>query len=172
MGIDSLLVSSQDTINLPCVSVKAFQLIKSLFLTKSSTLDQFFSFDFFIVGKAVSISNLCITPKEFLSRLGDFGQYCPVSLARTGELVDCSTARSLDLAAEFRGRYYKLENQEKRDEFLAHPEQYVPPLAPRRLPSPDLLPKRRTPLEVKTMFPMRLELQGYCSVTYLDGKLR
>ncbi|XP_071818767.1 adenylate kinase 9-like isoform X4 [Apostichopus japonicus] len=123
-------------------------------------------------GKAVSIADLCITPKEFLSRLGDFGQYCPVSLARTGELVDCSTARSLDLAAEFRGRYYKLENQEKRDEFLAHPEQYVPPLAPRRLPSPDLLPKRRTPLEVKTMFPMRLELQGYCSVTYLDGKLR
>ena len=125
-----------------------------------------------LTGKAVSIANLCITPKEFKSRLGNFGQYCPVSLANRGELVDCSSNSSLDLAAEFRGRYYKMENREKLEEFLAHPEQYVPPQAPRQLPTPDLLPRRRTPLEVKTMFPMKLELQGYCSVTYLDGKLR
>ena len=65
-----------------------------------------------------------------------------------------------------------MENQAKLDQFLAHPEQYVPPLAPRQLPSPDMLPRRRTQMEIKSMFPMQIELQGYCPVTYLDGKLR
>ena len=46
---------------------------------------------------------MCITPKEFLDRLGDFGQYCPVSLALRGELVDNSTNPTLQYAAEFRG---------------------------------------------------------------------
>ena len=41
-------------------------------------------------GKAAAIEDLCVTPKEFLTRLGDFGQYCPVSLAKDGALVDCS----------------------------------------------------------------------------------
>ena len=115
---------------------------------------------------------MCITPKEFLARLGDFGQYCPVSLAKEGELVDCSVNPTMEYAAEFRGRYYKMEDQAKLEEFLASPEQFVPPLAPRALPSPEHLPRRRSPMEVKTMFPMQLELQGYCPVTYLDGKLR
>ena len=46
---------------------------------------------------------MCITPTEFVVRLGDFDQYCPVALADTEELVDCSTTRSLKLAVEFRG---------------------------------------------------------------------
>eukprot|EP00057_Strongylocentrotus_purpuratus_P026855 XP_011681329.1 PREDICTED: adenylate kinase 9 [Strongylocentrotus purpuratus] len=123
-------------------------------------------------GKAASIANMCITPKEFFSRLGDFGQYCPVSLAKDGELVDCAGQVNLDNAAEFRGRYYKMENPEKVKEFLARPELYVPPQAPRALPAPELLTKRRTAMDAKKMFPMQIELQGYCPVTYLDGKLR
>ncbi|XP_072178424.1 adenylate kinase 9-like isoform X1 [Diadema setosum] len=123
-------------------------------------------------GKAASIADMCITPKEFFSRLGDFGQYCPVSLAKDGELVDCSVQVHLDNAAEFRGRYYKMENREKLEEFLARPELYVPPQAPRPLPTPDMLPKKRTAMDAKSMFPMQIELQGYCPVTYLDGKLR
>ena len=48
----------------------------------------------------------------------------------------------------------------------------MPPLAPRKLPSDDMLPRRRTAAEVKTMFPIQIELQGYCPVSYLDGKCR
>ena len=115
---------------------------------------------------------MCITPQEFLARLGDYGQYCPVSLARDGQLVDCSVQQGLAHAAEFRGRYYTMEDERRLAEFLAAPEQFVPPLAPRALPSPDLLPRRRSPAEARTMFPMVLELQGYCPVTYVEGNLR
>ena len=59
------------------------------------------------LGRAASIADMCITPKEFESRLGAFKQYCPVSLALRGELVDCSVTSSLKYAVEFRGHYYK-----------------------------------------------------------------
>ena len=118
------------------------------------------------------MADMCITPSECLVRLGDFGQYCPVSLADRGELVDCSVNPSLEFAAEFRGRYYKMASRVELELFLADPTRYVPPLAPRKLPDLELLPKRRTAAEVKTMFPKQIELKGYCPVTYLDGKLR
>lgn len=115
---------------------------------------------------------MCITPKEFSERLGDFGQYCPVSLADCGHLIDCSANTSLDFAAEFRGRYYKMENAKQLEKFLESPTEYVPPLAPRALPPVELLPKRWSATEMKAKFPCLLELQGYCPVTYLDGKKR
>lgn len=68
-----------------------------------------------LTGKAASIADLCITPEELQYRLGEFGQYCPVSLAEKGELVDCSVTSSLQFAAEFRGHYYKMASQEKLD---------------------------------------------------------
>ncbi|NXI74771.1 KAD9 kinase, partial [Anseranas semipalmata] len=123
-------------------------------------------------GKAASIADLCITPEELQYRLGEFGQYCPVSLADKGELVDCSVTSSLQFAAEFRGHYYKMASQEELEKFLSRPEVYVPPLAPRPLPAPDMLPKRLTVAEVKALFPRSAEMQGYCPVTYLDGKQR
>ncbi|KFV93160.1 Adenylate kinase 9, partial [Fulmarus glacialis] len=123
-------------------------------------------------GKAASIADLCITPKELQYRLGEFGQYCPVSLAEKGELIDCSLTSSLQFAAEFRGHYYKMASQEELDKFLSRPEVYVPPLAPCPLPPPDMLPKKLTAAEVKTLFPISAEMQGYCPVTYLDGKQR
>lgn len=124
------------------------------------------------VGCAASIANMCVTPKEFKERLGDFGEYCPVNLADFGQLVDCSRNSSLEFAAEFRGRYYKMESAKELEKFLDNPTAYVPPLAPRTLPSSDLLPKRRSALEMKDRFPCKIELQGYCPVTYLDGKKR
>lgn len=66
-----------------------------------------------ILGKAACIDKLCITPQELTSRLGEFGQFCPVSLAESYELVDCSVTKSLEFAAEFRGHYYKMDSQEK-----------------------------------------------------------
>lgn len=58
------------------------------------------------------------------------------------------------------------------EQFLTDPENYVPPLAPNQLPAEELLPRRRTATDVKSMFPMQIELQGYCPVTFLDGKKR
>ncbi|XP_042746128.1 adenylate kinase 9 [Lagopus leucura] len=123
-------------------------------------------------GKAASIADLCITPEELQYRLGEFGQYCPVSLADRGELVDCSVTSSLQFAAEFRARYYKMASQEELKKFLSRPEIYVPPLAPHPLPPPDKLPQKLTAAEVKALFPKSAEMQGYCPVTYLDGKQR
>ncbi|XP_074779446.1 adenylate kinase 9 [Athene noctua] len=123
-------------------------------------------------GKAAGIADLCISPTELRYRLGEFGQYCPVSLAEKGELVDCSVTASLQFAAEFRGRYYKMASQEELDKFLSRPEVYVPPLAPHPLPPPDMLPKKLTAADVKALFPVRAEMQGHCPVTYLDGKQR
>ncbi|XP_052637201.1 adenylate kinase 9-like isoform X6 [Harpia harpyja] len=123
-------------------------------------------------GKAAGIADLCITPEELQYRLGEFGQYCPVSLAEKGELVDCSVMSSLQFAAEFRGHYYKMASQEELDKFLSRPEVYVPPLAPHPLPPPDMLPEKLTAAEVKALFPISAEMQGYCPVTYLDGKQR
>ncbi len=65
-----------------------------------------------------------------------------------------------------------MSSPEDLDSFLTAPEKYVPPLAPRKLPPPELLPKRRTLAEMKAMFPIQIELMGYCPVTYLDGKCR
>ncbi|XP_026522287.1 adenylate kinase 9 [Notechis scutatus] len=123
-------------------------------------------------GKAASIADMCITPNELLSRLGEFGQYCPVSLAEREELIDCSDSPSLKFAAEFRGHYYKMAGQKELDKFLKTPELYVPPLAPYPLPLLNNLPKRLTVADVKALFPMQAELQGFCPVTYLDGKRR
>ena len=62
-------------------------------------------------GKAASIANMCITPHEFEVRLGDYEQYCPVSLALRGELIDCSKSVSLKYAVEYRGHYYKTSGE-------------------------------------------------------------
>ncbi|XP_063773183.1 adenylate kinase 9 isoform X2 [Pseudophryne corroboree] len=123
-------------------------------------------------GKAAAIVDFCITPQELLSRLGEFAQYCPVSLAQRGELVDCSVTSSLQFAAEFRGHYYKMASQTELDAFLQNPELYVPPLAPRPLPPPEMLPKKLRVADVKSKFPKNAEMKGYCPVAYVDGKKR
>ncbi|XP_037698195.1 adenylate kinase 9 isoform X2 [Choloepus didactylus] len=123
-------------------------------------------------GKAACIDKLCISPQELNSRLGEFGQFCPVSLAESCELFDCSITKSLEFAAEFRGHYYKMASQEKLNKFLENPEWYVPPLAPNPLPPADMIPQTLTLSQLKSRFPKSAELQGYCPVTYQDGKQR
>ncbi|XP_055981425.1 adenylate kinase 9 [Sorex fumeus] len=123
-------------------------------------------------GKAALIDKLCISPQELISRLGEFEQFCPVSLAELGELVDCSLTDSLKFAAEFRGHYYKMSSRENLNKFLENPELYVPPLAPHPLPPADMIPKQLTLSELKKRFPKCAELQGYCPVTYRDGEQR
>ncbi|XP_023779691.1 adenylate kinase 9 isoform X1 [Cyanistes caeruleus] len=123
-------------------------------------------------GKAASIADLCITPKELQDQLGECGQYSPVSLAEKGELIDCSVTPSLEFTAEFQGRYYKMASQEELEKFLSRPDVYVSSLASHPLPPPYMLPKKLTAAEVKALFPLRAEMRGYCPVTYLDGKQR
>ena len=53
---------------------------------------------------------------------------------------------------------------------LATPEKYIDEES--SCPLPELLPQRRTEMEVKDMFPRQYEIQGFCPVTYIDGKKR
>lgn len=57
-------------------------------------------------------------------------------------------------------------------EFLSDPEKFVGDSALSGLPPLDCLPCKRTELEVKGMFPRQYEIQGFCPVTYVDGKKR
>jgi adenylate/nucleoside-diphosphate kinase len=122
-------------------------------------------------GRAAALRGLCVTPAEFEACLGEFSHYCPVNLAQN-ELVDCSHELSLQYSAEFRGQYYKMSGKAELEAFLHDPEQYVSPATPHPLPPPDLLPTRRSQSEVKAMFPKSFEIQGFCPVTYVDGKRR
>ncbi|XP_076873527.1 adenylate kinase 9 isoform X2 [Brachyhypopomus gauderio] len=123
-------------------------------------------------GQAARIDHLCITPAELQSRLGEFGHYCPVSLALHCHLVDCSSNTSLELAAEYRGHYYKMASREFLERFLEAPERFLVPRCPHSLPPPELLPRKLTVGQVKDRFPQQVELKGYCPVTYLDGQHR
>ena len=67
------------------------------------------------------------------------------------------------------GHYYKMAGPTELNQFLADPERYVPPQAPRPLPVVELLPKRIVQADIKGR---EFENLGYCPVTYLDGKLR
>ncbi|TRY98900.1 hypothetical protein DNTS_026558 [Danionella cerebrum] len=123
-------------------------------------------------GQAACINRMCITPKELESRLGEFAQYCPVSLALRHELVDCSDDSSLELAAEFRGHFYKMASREFLERFLESPEQFVAPCCPYPLPPPSMLPQKLSAGQVKSRFPQQVEMKGFCPVSYLDGKQR
>ena len=65
-----------------------------------------------------------------------------------------------------------MAGQEELNEFLNDPEKYVPPMAPNKLPPPELRPIRRTGAYMKEHFPLQIELQGYCPVSFKDGKQR
>ncbi|XP_063079133.1 adenylate kinase 9 isoform X2 [Engraulis encrasicolus] len=123
-------------------------------------------------GQAASIGQLCVTPEELQARLGEFGLYCPVSLAEQHHLVDCSQDSSQLLVAEYRGHYYKMATQEGLQKFLETPERFVIPGCPYSLPPAHLLPRKLSAAQVKSRFPQQVELKGFCPVTYGDGHLR
>jgi adenylate/nucleoside-diphosphate kinase len=58
------------------------------------------------------------------------------------------------------------------DQFLMSPSKFVPPKAPYTLPSQEVLPQKRSYADVKALFPKQVELQGFCPVSYVDGKYR
>jgi adenylate/nucleoside-diphosphate kinase len=126
-------------------------------------------------GKAACIARLCVTREEMLNRMGTFGQYCPVSLALRGELVDCSAARKMDYVAEYQAYYYKMYSNDELQAFLNEPEKFVPPLAPRKLPPSNALPRMLSRTEIDALqssvtSSKQIEFNGYCAVTYFDGR--
>ncbi|XP_028252479.1 adenylate kinase 9 isoform X2 [Parambassis ranga] len=123
-------------------------------------------------GQAACINRLCITPEELKDRLGEFGHYCPVCLALHHHLVDCSETVALTHAAEYKGPYYKMCGENHLEKFLSNPDQYVAPGCPHILPQPHLLPRKLTEIQVKNRFPQQVQMQGFCPVSYLDGKQR
>ena len=58
------------------------------------------------------------------------------------------------------------------DQFLASPDEFILPKAPRSLPPTDLLPRKRSYADVKALFPKQIELQCFCPVAYVEGKYR
>jgi len=86
--------------------------IKHYICIKASICVVLWPLSVILAGQAACINRLCITPRELQSRLGEFGHYCPVSLALHHHLVDCSHNTSLELAAEFRGHFYKMASKE------------------------------------------------------------
>lgn len=115
---------------------------------------------------------MCITPKKLDAQLGEFKEYCPVSLAENNELYDCSSQTSHDLIAEYRGKYYRFPDADKMERFLQCPSKYVYPLAPNRMPDKENLPRKKPTTYLKKIFPQEIELKGYCPVTYYEGHFR
>ncbi|TNM94702.1 hypothetical protein fugu_017461 [Takifugu bimaculatus] len=123
-------------------------------------------------GQAACINRLCITPKELQCHLGEFGLYCPVCLALHHHLFDCSEDEALTHAAEHRGHYYKMCGKNHLERFLLTPDEFVTPGCPHTLKPPDQLPAKLTEIQVKNRFPQQVEMKGFCSVTFLEGKQR
>ncbi|XP_029705285.1 adenylate kinase 9-like isoform X1 [Takifugu rubripes] len=123
-------------------------------------------------GQAACINRLCITPKELQCHLGEFGLYCPVCLALHHHLFDCSEDEALTHAAEHRGHYYKMCGKNHLERFLLTPDEFVTPGCPHTLKPPDQLPAKLTEIQVKNRFPQQGEMNGFCSVTFLEGKQR
>lgn len=89
-----------------------------------------------------------------------FGRYCPVALIDKGELIQSHPG--IKYSAEYRCKYYNMENQSALQSFLDSPETYT---AKSELPSiPRIVPEE----ELQTAMD-NLELKGYCPVTLLDG---
>uniref|UniRef100_A0A674M9Q3 Uncharacterized protein n=1 Tax=Takifugu rubripes TaxID=31033 RepID=A0A674M9Q3_TAKRU len=89
-------------------------------------------------------------------------------------LFDCSEDEALTHAAEHRGHYYKMcgKNHLEVRKFLLTPDEFVTLGCPHTLPPPDQLPAKLTEIQVKNRFPQQVEMKGFCSVTFLEGKQR
>lgn len=53
--------------------------------------------------------------------------------------------------------------------FLANPDSFVLPKAPHPLPPITHLPIKRSPMDIKALFPKQFEINGFCTVCYVGG---
>ncbi|KAJ3282849.1 adenylate kinase [Borealophlyctis nickersoniae] len=111
---------------------------------------------------AAPIFDIGLSLPDLTSRLGKFRDYCPVSLVDREELV--KGPEGTKYMAEYQNLYYRTAGPNELASFLSDPEKYV-----NGRDLPEHLPVRRSPGEVKAMFPKGLELQGYCPVTFAEG---
>ncbi|KAI8907080.1 hypothetical protein DFJ77DRAFT_476617 [Powellomyces hirtus] len=106
------------------------------------------------------IANVGTDMHHVATHMGRVGEYCPVRLTDHAELV--VGTHGMTYMAEYKGAYYRLAGEQEFATFGADPERYVE----NGRPLPDPLPIRRSPSDIKSLFPAQLELRGYCPVTY------
>ncbi|KAI8824321.1 uncharacterized protein EV422DRAFT_519744 [Fimicolochytrium jonesii] len=112
---------------------------------------------------AAPIHDVAVNLDEVAKNMGPVGDYCPVSLTQNGELV--VGPGGTEYMAVYKGMYYRTAGPSELSMFLAGPTKFVE--EGKELPA--VLPVRRTPGDVKAMFPAQIELQGYCPVTFAEG---
>lgn len=115
---------------------------------------------------------MCLTPDTFATHMGEFDSYCPVSLCLRGELVDCSRDEQFTCVAEYKRKYYRFATKAELHTFLKDPDRFVSPAAQQLLPTKEARPISLSDTEVKSGFPIQMELQGFCPVNYKDGGCR
>eukprot|EP00051_Salpingoeca_urceolata_P019620 m.288770 g.288770 ORF g.288770 m.288770 type:complete len:1610 (-) comp19453_c0_seq5:24-4853(-) len=115
-------------------------------------------------GRSAPVAGVSLPITTIQEHLSKFQTYCPVALRR-GELVSTPVG-NLTHTAEFKGEFFKLCGDEELRQFLDDPTSFI------GLELPAALPQRLAPHEVKEAFPQRLELRGYCPVTYVAGGRR
>lgn len=71
-----------------------------------------------------------------------------------------------------RGKYYKMHSHEDLQLFLSDPDNFLYPKAPYKLPPSNNLPRKKSHIDIKTLFPKQFEVNGFCSVCYVDGNKR
>ncbi|VDD79669.1 unnamed protein product [Mesocestoides corti] len=79
----------------------------------------------------------------------------------------------LRFAVEYRGRIYRTAGPEELQKFMANPEKYTSPNAPRALPAESDLPRllpAGSPL--RASFPTQISLRGFCPVCFQESGLR
>ncbi|KAJ3092712.1 adenylate kinase [Quaeritorhiza haematococci] len=119
-------------------------------------------FNYKLQGKAAPIAGIGLSLDLVSLNMGKFRGFCPVHLKDRAELV--KGALGTQFVAEYKKRYYRMADSAALEKFLSNPDHY---LAHEGLPS--ALPVRRSPEEVKKMFPKQIELQGYCPVSIANN---
>lgn len=62
-----------------------------------------------------------------------------------------------------------MHSHEDLELFLSNPDSFIPPKAPYHLPPPTDLPKKKSHIDVKSLFPKQFEVNGFCPVCYVNG---
>jgi len=115
-----------------------------------------------VLGRPAQVFGTCLSSAEVERRICQFKEFCPVTLIRDGRLVR-TPLHDLDFSVEYKAKFYKMNDAGTLSAFVADPDAYCAGELP------ELLPSRRTALEVRNAFPAQLQFGGFCPVTYVQG---
>lgn len=112
-------------------------------------------------GKAAPVFGIGLSNEYLKTNKSSFLEYCPVALVDDGEIRKSNDPNRHMVA--YQDQLYCLCTERHKDIFLSDPEKYI------KGKLPASLPERRSKEEIKALFPMQLELRGYCPVTFQEG---